>query len=400
MRNVKKYVLMLLGILFIFCLVGCSSTAQNTPSSTTSPQQAETNQPETNTTLQNDNTTTVRPDIPTVTGELKVHFIDVGQADCILVQQGTSNMLIDAGNNADAQTIKSYLDSQGITTLDAIIGTHVHEDHIGSMDTVINSFPVGKVIFPKQTSTTNTFKDFVTAVKNKGLQLTAPTVGDTFNIGEATVTILAPNGTGYEDANDYSIVVKVTYGNTSFLLTGDAEAVSESQMVSKGLDLSATVLKVGHHGSRTSTGDSFLNKVNPKFAVVSVGKENSYGHPTQEVMDRLQTRGIPVYRTDENGTVVATSNGTDVTFNTSPGSYNGASSESTESTTSQSASVPEPVPVAAPSEDQSITVYTTNTGTKYHVDGCSYLSKSKIPISLGDAKAKGLTPCSKCQPPQ
>ncbi|HEY5556309.1 ComEC/Rec2 family competence protein [Acetobacterium sp.] len=275
-------------------------------------------------------------------------------------------------------------------------------DHLGSIDSVINSFPVGKVFFPKQTSTTNTFKDFVTAVKNKGLTLTVPTVGDTFNIGEATVTIRAPNGTGYEDANDYSIVVKVTYGNTSFLLTGDAEAVSESQMVSKGLDLSATVLKVGHHGSRTSTGDSFLDKVNPKFAVISVGKGNSYGHPTQEVMNRLQARGIPVYRTDENGTVVATSNGTDVTFNTSPGSYNGASSESIESTTSQSASVPEPVPVAAPSEDQSITVYTTNTGTKYHVDGCSYLSKSKskIPISLGDAKAKGLTPCSKCQPPQ
>jgi len=206
----------------------------------------------------------------------------------------------------------------------------IFKDHIGSMDTVIYSFPVGEVFFPKQTSTTKTFKDFVMAVKNKGLTLTAPTVGSTVNIGEATVTILAPNGTGYEDANDYSIVVKVTYGNTSFLLTGDAEAVSESQMVSKGLDLSATVLKVGHHGSRSSTGDSFFDKVNPKFAVISVGQGNSYGHQTQEVMDRLQARGIPVY--------------------------------------------------------------TTNTGTKYHVDGCTYLSKSKIPISLGDAKAKGLTP--------
>lgn len=265
---------------------------------------------------------------------------------------------------------------------------------------MINSFPVGKVIFPKQTTTTKTFKDFVMAVKNKGLTLIEPSVGSTFNLGEATVTILAPNGTGYDDANDYSVVVKVTYGNTSFLLTGDAEAASESQMVSKGLDLSATVLKVGHHGSRSSTGDSFLDKVNPKFAVISVGQGNSYGHPTQEVMNRLQARGIPVYRTDENGTIVATSNGNDVTFNIDPGSYNGASSESTGSASSQSASVSEPVPAAAPSEDQSVTVYTTNTGTKYHVDGCAYLSKSKIPISLGDAKAKGLTPCSKCQPPQ
>jgi competence protein ComEC len=132
------------------------------------------------------------------------------------------------------------------------------------------------VYFPKQTSTTNTFKDFVSAVKNKGLKLTAPTVGSTFNIGDATVTILAPNGTSYDDANDYSIVVKVVFGNTSFLLTGDAEAESESEIVSKGLDLSATVLKVGHHGSRSSTGQSFLDKVNPKYAVISVGKGNSF----------------------------------------------------------------------------------------------------------------------------
>lgn len=400
MKSVTKYLIIILGLMFIFSLTGCSSTAQDNPSST-SPKQTETNQPATNdTTPQNVNTSAVSPDIPTVTGELKVHFIDVGQADCILVQQGNANMLIDAGNNEDNQTIKSYLDSQGVTALDIVIGTHAHEDHIGSMDTVINSFPVGKVIFPKQTTTTKTFKDFVMAVKNKGLILTEPSVGSTFNLGEATVTILAPNGTGYEDANDYSIVVKVTYGNTSFLLTGDAEAASESQMGSNGSDLSATVLKVGHHGSRTSTGDSFLDKVNPKFTVISVGKGNSYGHPTKEVMNRLQARGIPAYRTDENGTIVATSNGNDVTFNTDPGSYNGASSESTGSASSQSASVSEPVPAAAPSEDQSVTVYTTNTGTKYHIDGCTYLSKSKIPISLEDAKAKGLTPCSKCQPPQ
>ncbi|MGV8905920.1 MAG: ComEC/Rec2 family competence protein [Acetobacterium sp.] len=400
MRNIKKYLGILVGVIFIFSLIGCSSTAQNT-TTTNGSQQTETNQPATNdTTPQNDNTTTVSPGIPAVTGEIKVHFIDVGQADCILVQQGNSNMLIDAGNNEDAQTIKSYLDSLGVTALDVVIGTHAHEDHIGSMDTVIDSFPVGEIIFPKQTETTNTFKDFVMAVKNKGLTLTEPSVGSAFNIGEATVTILAPNGTGYDDANDYSVVVKVAYGNTSFLLTGDAEAASESQMVSNGSDLSATVLKVGHHGSRSSTSDSFLDKVNPKFAVISVGKGNSYGHPTQEVMNRLQARGIPVYRTDENGTIVATSNGNDVTFNTDPGSYNGMSSESTESATPESASVSEPVPVATPSEDQSVTVYTTNTGTKYHVDGCTYLSKSKIPISLGDAKAKGLTPCSKCQPPQ
>ena len=291
MRNVKKYLSVFLILLLMLSLTSCVSIEEGN-------------------------------------NYLKVHFIDVGQADSILLQQGTSSMLIDAGNNGDTKVIKSYLDSQGITALDVVIGTHAHEDHIGSMDYIINSFQVGKVYFPKQIATTNTFKDFVTAVKSKELKLTVPAVGSSFKLGEATVTILAPNGTGYEDANDYSIVVKVTFGNTSFLLTGDAESVSERQMLSKELDLSATVLKVGHHGSRSSTSENFLNKVNPKYAVVSVGKDNSYGHPTQEVMDRLKAKSIPVYRTDESGTVVATSDGSNVSFNVNAGSYKGIVSSS------------------------------------------------------------------------
>lgn len=263
----------------------------------------------------------------TVSGQLKVHFIDVGQADSILVQQGSSAMLIDAGNNDDYNTVKSYLDKQGIKELQCFIGTHKDEDHIGSADYVINSFKVGKVYFPKQTATTKTFKDFVNAVKGKGLKLTVPSVGQSFKLGDATVTVLAPNGSSYEDANDYSIVVKVAYGSTSFLLTGDAESVSESEMLNKGLNLGATVLKVGHHGSKSSTSQSFLNKVNPKYAVISVGKDNEYGHPKQEVLNRLKAKNIPVYRTDENGTIVATSNGKEVKFSTNPGSYKGAASK-------------------------------------------------------------------------
>ena len=148
--------------------------------------------------------------------------------------------------------------------------------------------------------------------------------------GKSKKTILAPKGTRYDDANDYSIVVKATYENTSLLLTGDAEAVSESQIVSNGSNLMVIVLKVGYHGSRASTGDSFQDKVNHKLAVISVGKGNSYGHTTQKVMNRLQARGILVCRTDENRTIVATSNGNEVTFNTDPGSHNGMSSEPAE----------------------------------------------------------------------
>jgi len=271
-----------------------------------------------------------------VSGNLKVHFIDVGQADSILVEQGNNAMLIDAGNNDDTEILENYLNDHNIKELQYFVGTHAHEDHIGSADYVINSFKVNKVYFPRQTANTRTFEDFVSAVKNKGLKLTAPSLGESFKLGEATVTVLAPNSSSYEDANDYSIVLKITYGKTSFLLTGDAEAVSESEMVAGGMDLSASLLKIGHHGSRSSTSEAFLNKVNPKYAVITVGRGNSYGHPTEEVMNRLKARNIPVYRTDENGTIVATSDGDNITFSVGPGSYNFASSSSKSSSSSNS----------------------------------------------------------------
>jgi competence protein ComEC len=258
-----------------------------------------------------------------VIGELKVSFIDVGQADSILLQQGDKFMLVDAGNNGDAELVRDYLTSQGVKELQYFIGTHKDEDHIGGADGVIDSFTVGKVYFPKQTATTKTYKDFVAAVKNKGLSLTVPKIGEQFELGEASVTVLAPNSSEYEDSNDYSIVVKVTFGSTSFLLTGDAEAASEKELAASGRDLSSTVLKVGHHGSLTSTSQAFLDKVNPTYAVISAGAENKYGHPAQETMDKLKTKGIKVFRTDEQKTIVATSNGKEISFNVKPGSYKG-----------------------------------------------------------------------------
>ncbi|SCN24881.1 ComEC family competence protein [Clostridium sp. N3C] len=349
-------------------------------------------------------------------GELKVHFIDVGQADSILVQQGSQAMLVDGGNTGDASTIKNYLTKQGISELQYFVGTHVHEDHIGSADYIINSFKVGKVYFPKQNSTTKTFGDFVTAVKNKGLKLTAPIVGESFKLGEATVTILAPNSTEYKDANDYSIVLKVSFGNTSFLLTGDAETISEKEMISKGLNLEATVLKVGHHGSESSSSEAFLNKVKPKYAVISVGKENSYGHPSQDVMNRLKSRNIPVYRTDEQGTIVATSNGSEVTFNTNAGSYKGVegsgdgstnkienkTSNSTTSNTTNNKSNGTSNNSSQSNSNSSASkiVYYTPSGKSYHYDkNCRTLSRSKtiLETTLEEAlKSKHSDPCDFC----
>lgn len=253
--------------------------------------------------------------VPGVSDTIEVHFIDVGQADCILIISGSSTMLVDGGNNADAKLVVNYLEKQGITKLDYVIGTHPHEDHIGGIDAVIDNFDIGKVIMPKVQSNTKTFEDVLTAIADKGLKITTPVSGTEYSVGDAKFTILAPNSGKYSDTNDYSVVIKLEFGSTSFLLTGDAGFDSEDEMITMGYDLQSTVLKVGHHGSKTSTSSGFLQAVRPQYAVICVGKDNSYGHPTDEALSRLKVAGAEAYRTDEKGTIVITSDGTTLTFN-------------------------------------------------------------------------------------
>ena len=255
-------------------------------------------------------------------GKLKVHFIDVGDADCILIQQDDKAMLIDAGNNTDEKLVKSYLEKQGVSKLEIVIGTHVDEDHIGSLDAVINEFQTNKLYMPKCDIVTRDIENVMKAANEKGLELSQPVSEESFKLGEAVCTFLAPVSRGYEKLNNYSVVMKVQYKNTSFLFTGDAEGVSEREMMRRGLDLTANVLKLGHHGSIRSTTNEFLERVNPKYAVIMVGKNNNYRHPHKRTMEKLKTRKIEVYRTDENGTVIAESDGENITFNKKPGSYN------------------------------------------------------------------------------
>lgn len=299
-------------------------------------------------------------------------------------------MLIDAGNPDDSDKVIDYIKAQGVKKLDYLIGTHPHADHVGGMAAVIDEFPIDTIFMPMVISNTETFEGVLDAADRKGMQITVPKVEAKYNLANAQFTILAPNGTSYDDMNNYSIVIRLVFGKTSFLFAGDAAYTSESEMLSNGLQLASTLLKVGHHGSSTSSSLPFLNAVCPKYAVISVGAGNSYGHPAQDTLDRLASIGAMVYRTDLLGTIIATSDGTNIVLdkNASP----------IKTTAPPSTISPIPTSTIAASNDP-ITVYITKTGAKYHRDGCRYLAKSKIAISLKDAIAEGYTPCSICKPP-
>jgi len=246
----------------------------------------------------------------------QVTFLDVGQADAITIQSGDSTMLIDAGGNSTADSLVKTLQTMGFNKFDVVIGTHPHEDHIGGLDAVINQFEIGTIYMPKVTATTKTFEDVIEAIEDKGLSVTTPVPGTSFNLGQAVCTLLAPNSQSYEDLNNYSIVIRIQYNQNCFLFMGDAETDSEKEILAKDFSVKADVLKVGHHGSSSSTSGSFLSSVNPQFAVIMVGKDNDYGHPHQETLDKLNSAGIGIYRTDLNGTITFTSDGTNLQVST------------------------------------------------------------------------------------
>ena len=245
---------------------------------------------------------------------LEVHFIDVGQGDTIFIKQDKYNMLIDAGDNKYEKAVVAYLKDEGVTKLDYVIGTHPHADHIGGLDAVIDSFEIGKVIMPKVIHTSKTYEDVLIAIKNKGLKISSPIIGDSYELGEATFTIIAPNGEKYKDYNNYSVVLRMEFGGNSFLFTGDAETLSEKEILYNEHKIKAQVLKVGHHGSNTSTSIEFLDAVNPQYAVIQVGVDNKYGHPNIEIIDRLEKRKIKIFRNDLHGDIIIISDGENLDF--------------------------------------------------------------------------------------
>ncbi len=252
--------------------------------------------------------TPINPIVGHVKDELSVHFLDVGQADCQIVLLPTGQtMVIDAGNNDDADLICNYLDRIGIKEIDYLIGTHPHEDHIGSLDAVIKNFDVKQVYMPDAEADSQTYRDVIKAIEDAGLSITY-TKSNMLIYSDDTLSIqtVAPVYDYEDDLNNQSIVLRVTYKEASFLFTGDAEEKSENHIT---LDIGADVLSVGHHGSSTSTSDSFLKRVDPMFAIISCGKNNEYGHPHTETIEKLTNDDVTIYRTDTMGTIICRTKG-------------------------------------------------------------------------------------------
>ena len=250
----------------------------------------------------------------------QVHYIDVGQGDCSLIMCDGKTMLIDAGENGHETTVINYLRALGVDKLDYIIASHQHSDHIGGLPEVIEEFGMDTIIMPRlteaQTPTNSTYTAFLKAVKASGAKVVSSKVGSTYSLGSATFDILGPVTNDAEDINNMSVVVKLTYGENTFLFTGDAEKEEEKEIISTGADLDCDVLKVGHHGSGTSSGTNFLDAVTPEVCVIQVGADNDYGHPHDNIVERLMKYSDEVYRTDICGSIIIGSDGEnlDITY--------------------------------------------------------------------------------------
>lgn len=334
-----------------------------------------------------------------VSSDMEVHFLDVGQGDCTLIRSGEHAMLIDGGNNKWGKEIQSYLESKGIRKLDYIIGTHPDADHVGGLDIVIQNTESAQLLVPDVSKDTRTYEEVIEAAEARNTEIRHPKAGERYELGEAVFTVVAPNGSKYDNINEYSIGILLEHGENSFLFVGDAEEQSEREMVQKKRKIDADVYKVSHHGSRTATGDEFLAAVSPEYAVISCGEGNSYGHPHADVLNRLRQEGIKIFRTDDQGTIVASSDGQKLQWNMSP-TDNWTPGEPTGSQTAQKQTVSK-TPKKTDTEKQ--TTYVVNVNTKkFHLPGCPSASEIKksnrqeMKATKKEMIKKGYAPCRNC----
>lgn len=309
MRRIKKVLLLTLSCLII--LSGCGKVE--------SPQENIPLEPSTSLPIE-EQTVNDEPIVNTTNETLAtIYFFDVGQADCTLIESGEDVILIDTGDIETKEIVLSYLDSLNISEIDYLILTHPHADHIGAAPEIITNYEIGEILMPAKITTTNIFERTLDSIANKEYQITVPEQGSTYQFENGSFTVLTDQNIDWgDDLNYSSLILKLSIGNSDFIFSGDADQEVEESVINAGYDLNAEVLKVGHHASYTASSDLFLQNINPEYAVISCGADNSYGHPHKEVIDKLNSRNIQYFRTDLSGTIVMTTDGNNIIVNAEP----------------------------------------------------------------------------------
>ena len=411
-RRMKKRCMASLLALVMMCILG----ACGTDNAGARMHQSESKKTADSTSAQTDASEEKAVDDSVAAGDMTVHFLDVGQGLSILVQSEGQTMIYDGGDRSTSSFVVSYLKEQNVSKIDYLISSHYDSDHMAGLIGCLNAFEVDHVISSDYVHDSKLYTSFVNAVDEKGLEMEHPTVGTTFSLGSGSFQILAPAEIDPNGSNNNSVAIKLTNGSNSFIFTGDAEVSSEAAMCNSGIDLDCDVLVPGHHGSATATSWDFLQKTVPEYAVISCGQNNQYGHPDKDTMDKLESMDIQVYRTDKQGTITVTSDGTNLTWSAKPcNDYTpgdaddqgtqaaGSGSTAQSSTSAQSQSAQSQAAVQSQTADTSGVsnedqVWVSATGSKYHSrNNCGTMNPdTATQMSRAEAEAKGLTPCKKC----
>ena len=393
-----------ISLMLLFTLL-CSITACSSTESETSSTQPDTAEQEV---VVEQEDITEEPQ----TYDMTVHFLDVGQGLSILAQSDDQTLIYDGGDSDKSSFVVAYLKEQGVTDIDYLISSHYDSDHVNGLIGCLNAFDVENVICSDYVHDSNTYQSFINTAQSKGLELQHPAVGTAFTFGTGSFETLAPSEIDQNDSNGNSVVIKLTNGNNSFIFTGDAESSSESAMCASGINLDCDVLVPGHHGSATATSWEFLEKTVPEYAVISCGADNQYGHPDKDTMEKLQSMDIQVFRTDKQGTITVTSDGTNLTWRTdpcndyTPGNVNDTGTQPQEpAQDAQSQQVTQPEQTA-PSASQTVEevpgsteqVWVSATGSKYHnKPDCGNMNPENArQMTRTEAEAMGLEACKKC----
>lgn len=385
----------MVAFMLVCILTGCAGEAANQGNSTEKESTAETRSAENRSAV----------------ADMEVHFIDVGQGDATLVKADGHYMLIDAGENDKGTAVQLYLQKQGVEKLDYLILTHTDSDHIGGADVIVTKFDIDTIFLGDYRKDNKTYEELLNAIGYKDMSYSIPTVGSEYQLGNATFTIVAPNKI-YNDPNNSSIALLLENGEDSFLFTGDCEEEAEEDILESGLAIDCDVYKLGHHGSRTASSKAFLEAITPTYGIISCAEGNSYGHPHAEPLNNLRTMGVQIFRTDEQGSIVAYSDGTDLAWNCAPSDTwqvgeGGENSTSKPTAKPGTESIPEPTseptPEPAQTENAQKDYVIANKNTKaFHRPTCSRLPKEKNRVifdSREEALAAGYdNPCDYCAP--